>query len=815
MDKKLYRVVLASVATNCLLTAYYHLPAYAADVKDQNKVISSAESGPIAAGETTDGNVTNNKLTLNNNVFIPWSYDSSGIVVCGGKTTSGNASNNEVIFDNAVSKSSVSGGYTANGNASNNKVTIKSKSYNWDEKFGEIYGGYTKSGNATGNEVNWTETGSSMVCGTGNILCGGKTDSGNAVANKIFFKNVNTDGLSMLYGGVAKDGNADSNIIEFESAKVNITSEIAGGMVATGSKQGDASNNKLIIRAVKGISSFTYGGVVKAGNGSALKNQVVIEQGSISSYVYGGYAMATGSASENNITINGGNIATELYGGRSNTTGNATANSVDINGGSFTNAKIYGGYTNKGTAQDNVINVRNAPDLSGATLYGGYSASGPISNNILNWYSKDVTVQNIVNFAKLNFYLPDNITAGDTLLTIADKNDADTDLKGSTITITTTAASTGFNLGDSLYLINKTDSGSLLTDATTVSCNVIKGVSLQSLHEVELTNADNKLTATLISTKKDDELLPQTKSFSEGQAAAASFINSGANLVSDSIGKAAAETLIQSGTFIPFAGMEGGKNRYETGSHVDMHGWNIALGIAKDYNLNNGTLTWGPFFEYGHGNYSTHNDFGDGEVYGSGKSKYYGAGVLSRYKLSNGIYYEGALRFGSAENDYKNSLTAGQYQANYKTKAPYVGFQLGLGKIMALSEQTKLDLYSKYFWSHVSGDTASIAGHTYDFKGVDSHRLRIGALYTYKMTALQQLYAGLAYEYEFGGEVNATVEGRYKVDAPSFKGASGIVELGYKFKSTAKSPLTFSIGAKGYLGQNKGFSGNIKLDWMF
>ncbi|MCD8360349.1 MAG: hypothetical protein LUC29_05850 [Acidaminococcaceae bacterium] len=149
-----------------------------------------------------------------------------------------------------------------------------------------------------------------------------------------------------------------------------------------------------------------------------------------------------------------------------------------------------------------MINVRNAPDLSGATLYGGYSASGPISNNILNWYSKDVTVQNIVNFAKLNFYLPDNITAGDTLLTIADKNNADTDLKGSTITITTTAASTGFNLGDSLYLINKTDSGTLLTDATTVSCNVIKGVSLQSLHEVELTNAENKLTATLISTKK-------------------------------------------------------------------------------------------------------------------------------------------------------------------------------------------------------------------------------------------------------------------------------------------------------------------------
>src|SRR3546814_11150228 len=55
-----------------------------------------------------------------------------------------------------------------------------------------------------------------------------------------------------------------------------------------------------------------------------------------------------------------------------------------------------------------------------------------------------------------------------------------------------------------------------------------------------------------------------------------------------------------------FGAMSGGTSRYNTGSHVDVDGTSLLLGVAKQVAMNAGgagNLTLGAFFEGGWGNY--------------------------------------------------------------------------------------------------------------------------------------------------------------------------------------------------------------------
>ena len=93
--------------------------------------------------------------------------------------------------------------------------------------------------------------------------------------------------------------------------------------------------------------------------------------------------------------------------------------------------------------------------------------------------------------------------------------------------------------------------------------------------------------------------------------------------------------------------------RYDTGSHADVKGYNFALGMGKAVANNAGRLTFGPFVEYGYGDYTSYLDNG---VRGDGKTKYYGVGVLARQDDKSGVYYEGSLRYGRMDADYARAM---------------------------------------------------------------------------------------------------------------------------------------------------------------
>lgn len=258
--------------------------------------------------------------------------------------------------------------------------------------------------------------------------------------------------------------------------------------------------------------------------------------------------------------------------------------------------------------------------------------------------------------------------------------------------------------------------------------------------------------------------------------------------------------------------------RYKSGSHADVHGYNLALGVGKAIANKDGQLTFGPFVEYGHGNYTSHLDSG---VRGDGNTKYYGIGMLARQDNTSGVYYECSLRYGRMDaaygsNDMSSSL--GKVYTQYDSSNAYYGAHLGIGKVTELNDSTKADVYAKLLYTHQNGDSVVLqgagAGEEYDFDAVDSTRARIGARVSKAYGSRSSGYVGVAYEYEFNGEARATVKG-FSTPSPSIKGSSGMLELGYILQPQGANDPSINIGLQGWGGKKQGFTGNVNFVWTF
>ena len=53
------------------------------------------------------------------------------------------------------------------------------------------------------------------------------------------------------------------------------------------------------------------------------------------------------------------------------------------------------------------------------------------------------------------------------------------------------------------------------------------------------------------------------------------------------------------------------------------------------------------------------------------------------------------------------------------------------------------------------------------------------------------------------------------LDAPSLKGDSAIVDLGFTMKPEANGPWTIGVGLKGYAGDRRGGTGSVNVLYTF
>ncbi|MBO4853302.1 MAG: AIDA repeat-containing protein, partial [Schwartzia sp.] len=259
-----------------------------------------------------------------------------------------------------------------------------------------------------------------------------------------------------------------------------------------------------------------------------------------------------------------------------------------------------------------------------------------------------------------------------------------------------------------------------------------------------------------------------------------------------------------------FAKLGGGSVRQETGSHVDVRTWNAILALGHKNEQAKSTFEYGAFFEYGSGNYTTHEE---NTLRGDGSLRYTGGGLLAKWTNDHGLYVEGSFRAGSVRDDASNVLHDDANTYSYKTNAGYIGAHIGVGKEFTLVDGNTLDVYGKYYHSRRNGVSFNAGGNAYDLDAVTSRVLSVGARYTMKREKWN-FYGGLAYEYEFGGLATGTVDGN-AIRSADVGGGSFRAEIGATMQPDKDSPWQLDLNLAGFAGKKEGFSGGVSVAFLF
>lgn len=283
----------------------------------------------------------------------------------------------------------------------------------------------------------------------------------------------------------------------------------------------------------------------------------------------------------------------------------------------------------------------------------------------------------------------------------------------------------------------------------------------------------------------------------------------------------------QEGGVFTFASIGGSKDKYDTGSHSSTYTWNGLAGVGNDVALHNGDFSYGVFYEYGKGHYDV-----DGAGYtGSGDAHYSGAGLMARYVARNKNYGEASLHFGQLKNNADSVLHSRSGSAlGYETDSSYWSGHVGFGHIFDLTDQVAstsrggtdrasrdLDVYGKYFYTHVGGDSFRAGDVDYQLDDLNSSLLRIGARLNNR-SGRNNYYCGLAWDYEFDGESRGTVSAAglsANIRKADIGGSSLMAEAGWKLEATRDSPWDVNLSLQAYAGQHKGIGGNVFVGYHF
>jgi outer membrane autotransporter protein len=259
-----------------------------------------------------------------------------------------------------------------------------------------------------------------------------------------------------------------------------------------------------------------------------------------------------------------------------------------------------------------------------------------------------------------------------------------------------------------------------------------------------------------------------------------------------------------------YAQLGGGSVRQETGSHVNMNTWNAILALGHANKKERSTFEYGAFFEYGSGNYTTH----DGDNRGDGSVRNTGGGVLAKWTAAHGFYVEGSLRAGTVHDDASSVLRDAAGNAyGYDTNTGYWGAHIGAGKEILLANGNTLDVYGKFFYNRRNGVSFTANKSNFDLDAVTSEVLRVGARYTMKREKWN-FYGGLAYEHELDGKATGTVN-NLTIRSADIGGGSFRGELGATMQPGENSPWSLDLNVAGFAGKKQGVTGGVSVSFMF
>ena len=588
----------------------------------------------------------------------------------------------------------------------------------------------------------------------------------------LLLSNVSMDGKPALIAGVdslGKTVSVQNTLVQATEVDIQDNKElkernVLAGVSAFITNDGGTFTNKNTIVSVNksGITNGYVAGTLVAladGGQVEINNQTVVVSYSTVDDVYGTGIVASGdvSARINNQTI------------------------------VLDNATVVGGVydvsvkSETSTRSGNDVELTNSRlQLSGTNTVGSISGFDTIGLNVTE-ANKEKAV-----------------------LTVTDADAGQMEFNGVTIEI---ASDDFLESSDTYQLINVEGGKYTFKDLTVKESHTFFETTYTADGDVVLGNGENLTSENDLFNNKTVKATESSKTLAESLLGTVAFVNQGAEFIADE-GIAAMVDAAKLGEVTAFGVMQGGSTHYNTGSYVDVDGVTFMAGAGLRVNPN---WTMAGFVEAGWANSASHVE----GTRGDGDHEYFGVGFATRYQTDGVLYADGSLRAGRATTEFAGRY--GQDSASYDAKSLYMSAHVGLGALWDLNESLKLDTYARYMVTYLDDDDVDLNNRYNDKLELDStvtHAVRAGARLLGDFNDYASWKVGAAYEHVFDGDAESAVNS-FSLDVPSLEGDTGVFELGLRIRPSLESNWAVDLGAKGYVGDREGVTGNMTVRYSF
>lgn len=588
----------------------------------------------------------------------------------------------------------------------------------------------------------------------------------------LLLSDVSMDGEPALIAGVDSSGktvSVQNTLVQATEVDIQDNKElkernVLAGVSAFITNDGGTFTNKNTIVSVSksGITNGYVAGTLVAladGGQVEINNQTVVVSYSTVDDVYGTGIVASGdvSARINNQTI------------------------------VLDNATVVGGVydvsvkSETSTRSGNDVELTNSRlQLSGTNTVGSISGFDTIGLNVTEANKKKA------------------------VLTVTDADAGQMEFNGVTIEI---ASDDFLESSDTYQLINVEGGKYTFKDLTVKESHTFLETTYTADGDVVLGNGENLTSENDLFNNKTVKATESSKTLAESLLGTVAFVNQGAEFIADE-GIAAMVDAAKLGEVTAFGVMQGGSTHYNTGSYVDVDGVTFMAGAGLRVNPN---WTMAGFVEAGWANSASHVE----GTRGDGDHEYFGVGFATRYQTDGVLYADGSLRAGRATTEFAGRY--GQDSASYDAKSLYMSAHVGLGAMWGLNESLKLDTYARYMVTYLDDDDVSLNNRYNDKLELDStvtHAVRAGARLLGDFNDYASWKVGAAYEHVFDGDAESAVNS-FSLDVPSLEGDTGVFELGLRIRPSLESNWAVDLGAKGYVGDREGVTGNMTVRYSF
>ena len=588
----------------------------------------------------------------------------------------------------------------------------------------------------------------------------------------LLLSNVSMDGKPALIAGVdslGKTVSVQNTLVQATEVDIQDNKElkernVLAGVSAFITNDGGIFTNKNSIVSVNKsdiTNGYVAGTLVALADGGQVEinNQTVVVSNSTVDEVYGTGIVASGdvSARINNQTI--------------------VLDNATVEGGVYAVSVKNGTSTRSG----NDVELTNSRlQLSGTNTVGSISGFDTIGLNVTE-ANKEKAV-----------------------LTVTDADAGQMEFNGVTIEI---ASDDFLESSDTYQLINVEGGTYTFTDLTVKESHTFLETTYMADGKVVLDDGNSLTSENDLFNNKTVKATESSKTLAESLLGTVAFINQGAEFIADE-GIAAMVDAAKLGEVTAFGVMQGGSTHYNTGSYVDVDGVTFMAGAGLRVNPN---WTMAGFVEAGWANSASHVE----GTRGDGDHEYFGVGFATRYQTDGVLYADGSLRAGRATTEFAGRY--GQDSASYDAKSLYMSAHVGLGALWDLNESLKLDTYARYMVTYLDDDDVSLNNRHNDKLELDStvtHAVRAGARLLGDFNDYASWKVGAAYEHVFDGDAESAVNS-FSLDVPSLEGDTGVFELGLRIRPSLESNWAVDLGAKGYVGDREGVTGNMTVRYSF